>query len=448
LNQVIRTATVFLGLTLAFSAGAALPPGAVATVRSRSDQFLVTGPLPGAAPVAYVDPKLAEATLRLEPAVLVVSCEKIKRALLRTLQAPDRWQGRITLVLRPATPGDQRITVASVRHPEGWQYRLDLPDRVERDQLLQVLVRVLLQEIANRHAAGDPVELPVWLTEGLAAHVRANAPAPLLFEPERAWNQPKLARSYRLPDPLQTVRAQLLTNAPVSFAELGQPNSIPASRWELYQHCAHLFVSELLHLPEGPAGLREMLPLLSQHLNWQFAFLRAFRPRFQSALDVEKWWSVTVVAFVSRDQHAKWPVEAGLLRLEEILRSPVEVRQSTNALPELAEIRLQALIEKIDYPRQRPALQTIVSQLKLLEWTAPPDLLKLVDDYRFALEAYVAKRDRLGGGGDARSASQPAYPLVRATVKQLDLLDELRADFRKFGLTPVATATDPAAPRP
>lgn len=444
----MRTATLFLGLTLACSASDVLPPGSLATVRSRSDQFHVTGPLPGVAPTAYVDPKPGDGKMRLEPAVLVVSCERIKQELLRALNAPDRWQGRINLVLRPVTAGDDRITVASVRHPGGWQYRLELPGRVEHDQLFRVLVRVLLQEMANRHPTGELVELPVWLTEGMAAHLRATAQTPLLFEPERFWTQPKLARSYRMPDPLQAVRERLRTQPALSFAELGQPNDLSASRWELFQSCAHLFVSELLGLPNGRAALQELLQLLPQHLNWQFAFMRAFNSQFKNALEVEKWWSVTVVSFLSRDQHAKWPAAAGLQRLDEILRPTVEVRHSTHALPQRAELRLQALIERMDYPQQRIALQTIVSQLKLLEWTAPPDLLKLVDDYRFALESYVAKRDRLGGGGDAKAASQPAYPLVRATVKQLDLLDVLRGDFKQYGITPVAASSGPATPRP
>ncbi|MBI3191886.1 MAG: hypothetical protein HYZ36_04400, partial [Pedosphaera parvula] len=208
------------------------------------------------------------------------------------------------------------------------------------------------------------------------------------------------------------------------------------------------FLSELLSLPGGQAGMREMLRLLPQHMNWQFAFLRAYQSHFQTALDVEKWWSVTVINFLGRDRHAKWPMEMGLQRLDTILRATVEVH-STNALPQRTEIRLQAFLEQVDYPQQRPALQTIVSQLKMLQWSVPTDLLKLVDDYRFALESYLARRDGLIGPAATSGGSRPAaYPLVRATIKQLDLLDVLRGDFKKYGITPVAAASDRPTQQP
>ena len=252
-----------------------------------------------------------------------------------------------------------------------------------------------------------------------------------------------------MPDPLLAVRKQLHTQPILSYSELGRPDNIRSDRWGLFQGCAHLFVSELLNLPGGPAGMREMLRLLPRHMNWQFAFLSAYQSHFRSALDVEKWWSVTVVNFLGRDQHAKWSVPVGLQRLDEILRSPVEVHLMTNAVPQQTEIRLQNLLEQVDYSRQRPVIQTMMTQLRMLQWSVPPDLLKLVDDYRFTLETYLAKRDGMIAPGGGKGGGPPAaYTLVRDAVKQLDLLDVLRSDFKKYGMAPVTAASGAAGTRP
>src|SRR4051812_39102061 len=63
-------------------------------------QFIVLDPGP---PDIYARPIVSVATnvIYLDPSLLVVSCERIKAALLKQLDASDQWQGKITLQTHP-----------------------------------------------------------------------------------------------------------------------------------------------------------------------------------------------------------------------------------------------------------------------------------------------------------------------------------------------------------
>src|SRR5207245_11226468 len=55
------------------------------------------------------------------------------------------------------------------------------------------------------------------------------------------------------------------------------PDPVPEETWKTFQASAQLFVSQLLLLPAGRATLVEMLYELPNYLNWQSAFLNAYR---------------------------------------------------------------------------------------------------------------------------------------------------------------------------
>ena len=92
------------------------------------------------------------------------------------------------------------------------------------------------------------------------------------------------------------------------------------------------------------------------------------------------------------------------------------------------------------YPQQKESLQKTINQLRALQWNVPPDMLKLVDDYRVTLETYLQKRNKAAGETDVRGGPATGlHPFVRETVAKLELLDVIREDFRKYG--------SPATPR-
>ncbi len=449
-------AGLLLGLMLAGEVGAALPDPMM-TVRSRSDQFVINGVMTIAPKklkhlLPNGKPEPAVTLLELEPPLLAVIADRVKVELLRELGAADKWQGKIFVTIRRAEETDPEVYITSERFNNGWQYQVELPQQIEPAMLARVLVRTLLLELANRSAGDRSAEIPLWLSEGFTAHLLASPEASLNLLPEQPLRDKRfnaLAASVTTRDRVKTdalalVRARLKAVPPLPYADLSLPTSdqLQGEAWETYRSCAHLFVLELLRLKDGRAAMRGMLSALPEYLNWQFAFYRGFNPHFRSPLEVEKWWSVTLLNFTGRDQHLKWTAEASLLRLDEILRAPVAVRAAANALPERAEVKLQWLFTKMKYAQQKEVLQKAVNQLRALQWNVPPDMLKLVDDYRFTLETYLQKRNKVVGETDVKGGpASGMHPFVRETVAKLDLLDVIREDFRKFG----PPATSPTA---
>ena len=144
------------------------------TLRSHSGQFLVRG-LPLAAPLVAVAPTSSVSYVRLDPTLLAVSCEGIKSAMLDELAMKDLWRGKIYIALHPLQDDREPIVVTSLHYADGWNYRLEIPEQVDGAQLVKSVVEVLLLEMANRTARSQQAELPLWLTEGLAAHLQATA---------------------------------------------------------------------------------------------------------------------------------------------------------------------------------------------------------------------------------------------------------------------------------
>ena len=455
----MKRAAILLSLILvgAVAAAAALPDPMM-TVHSRSDQFVVSGVMTIApkklkpAPTNR-EPEPAVTLLELEPPLLAVIAERIKVELLRELGAADKWQGKIFVTVRRPGETDSEVYITSERFQNNWQYRIELPLHIEPARLARTLVRALLLELANRSAGERPAEIPLWLSEGFTAQLLASPEGILSLQPEQPLREKRFntlaaiappARDQVQPDLLAQVRTRLHAAPPLAYADLSMPSDdqLVGDAWETYRGCSHLFVTELLKLKDGRAAMREMLRALPEYLNWQFAFYRGFNAHFRSPLEIEKWWSVTLLNFTGRDQHLKWSAEASLQRLDEILLAPVAVRATAKELPERADVKLQMLFTKMKYAQQKEALQKTINQLRALEWNVPPDMLKLVDDYRMTLETYLQKRSKAAGETDVRGGPATGlHPFVRETVARLELLDDIREDFRKYG----SPAAPPAA---
>src|SRR5438105_1373039 len=91
--------------------------------------------------------------ITLEPALLAVSCERIKQELLRELDMKDQWQGKIFVVLRPARSTNDPISILPEKLGGNWDCRVELPDAVDRNHFMEAIVRACLLEIADRSAA-------------------------------------------------------------------------------------------------------------------------------------------------------------------------------------------------------------------------------------------------------------------------------------------------------
>ena len=416
-----------------FASGQPSPP-VVNFVQSASGQFVVTGP-------AQISPFLpmrgaaADTNLvRLEPALLSVSAERIKDSLRRKLginpNAP--WRGKIFLVLHPAQSPDEDVTIISQPFLNGWNYRVQLPDVLSQTRFLRAMTSVLLLELANRNAPGArAAEIPGWLTDGLSQQLSgAGSPEIILAAPGRLVDglpQNRLVITQRGVDPLADARRVLRDHAALTFDQLSWPTDAQLTGGDggVYRASAELFVSELLGLKNGPACLRAMLAALPGCYNWQTAFQSAFREYFPRPLDVEKWWALQVVSLVAHGPGPRWTPAVSREKLDEILSVPVEVWTASNALPARTEVSLQAIIRNIEPSRQTAILQTKLRDLELAQLRMAAPLAALTDEYRRTVASY------LGQNKEIRQPPWSKHPVpqktsARATLKKLDELDAQR----------------------
>ena len=417
----------------AFAGGQTAPP-IVTSVQSASGQFVVTGP-EQSSPLVHLTGVAANTNLvRLDPAVLSVSAERIKESLRHQLgiEPSAPWQGKIFLVLHPAQSLDETVTITCQPFLDHWNYRVQLPDVLPQISFVRAMTGVLLLELANRNATRERAgEIPAWLTDGLAQQLSANdLPEIILSVPGKLINglpQNRIVATQRGLDPLAGARGVLRDHAALTFDLLSWPTDIQLNGGDdgVYRASAQLFVSELLQLKDGPACLRVMLAALPDCYNWQTAFQSAFRAYFSRPVDVEKWWALQVVSFAANGAGPRWTPAISREKLDEILSVPVAVWTASNALPVRTEVTLQAVIRNFELSRQTAILQIKLRDLEvaLLRMAAP--LAVLTDEYRLAVAGY------LGENKNVRQPPWSKHPLpqktsARATLKKLDELDAQR----------------------
>lgn len=403
-------------------------PAMPVTATSRSGQFIIHGretylPPSGGSLRPVEDNEL----VALRPEVLAVTCERLRTVLNRQLGADDRGGSRVHLYLRRrhATEGRLNIVPQSIR--EGWQYHLELPDSLEWSRLVRVLVEVVLLEQANRgNAADNCVQPPLWLTEGLTELLMNEYGRDLVLE-----SQTTLNRSARRPDPLAPVRAVLAGRNPLGFTDLGLigPEQLSdADRFAFFRASSALLVAELLQDRTDAALLRAFIQQLSQHLNWQTAFLRASDGRFKTLLEVEKWWAVSSANVLSHDPALLWPRARVLSELRLILTETADVRSATNSPSARQTLTLAEVVQTWEFDAQRDVIRRKANQLQLLSIHTPKDLFPLVSECYRTLDTYLSTREGGGKDGDRRmDLALRVKVLAKSTARKLEELDRTAA---------------------
>lgn len=415
-----RRALLCLCLPLAMAVGAL--GGVPVTRTSLSGQFTVTG-IPFDPTSAFGHAGAVDYAL-IEPGSAVVSCERIKTALLRELQIRDQWQGKIYLRLRVRRNDDEAVTVSGQDSPSGWIYVVDLPDLMGRRRFFNVMVQVMLFEIANRGSQrkGVPVEMPKWLEEGLPAHLEAQGGLALIAEPFKGGTADQ-----RLGDSVEALRQRLRERPPLSLDELNWPvagSGVPA---DSFRDSSHLMVRELLKLERGAAHLSEMLFTLHRTLNWQTSFLAAYGAHFQRMVDVEKWWMLTTSIFLGRERGGILLSDDALSQLSRILEVPLDVSVGDAALPAAAKTTLQKVIADGMDLRVDAVLQRRLPRLRNLQFRCPPPVATLVAGYHDALSSYLTQRSSSGATSPEKLRLLPNARLaVKKVIRQLDELDRNR----------------------
>jgi hypothetical protein len=382
-------------------------------------------------------PGAASGFVDLEPALLAIGCERLKEAMLFELGAPDLWKGHIDVMINSALPeGDEPFLVATIR-PGGWSYSLEVPKSAKPDRLLRALVHVMLLEMANRNAGPETAEIPLWLVEGMTAHLRAfNLPTFLVQE-----NKTMLGNRIKL-DALDVVRTHLRNEQALSFQALSWPDTEQADGRtpEIYKDCAQLLVYELLHFKHGRHEMAAFILQLATHRNWQLTFLGAFRSQFTKLLDVEKWWALTCVSFSGNQVVQKWSPEESRKHLQDLLDVPVEVHLAADRLPTAAAITLQEVVQNWDRASETSALERTISGLQILHWHCAPELDALALHYEKALNDYLQQRDHPKILHTPNALRIPA--LKKNLCRELDKLDAQREQLSKQQIAAKAAVTN------
>jgi hypothetical protein len=393
----------------------------------------------------------------LEPPLLAVSCERIKEELLRQLEMRDQWQGKIFVTLHPAWTANDPITIRPEKFGTRWSYGVQMPDAVDRTRIIEAIVRVCLLEIANRNAVGRSSEIPEWLAEGFSQQLLAASEIRLVLPPpaskENGMSINRVSVEYSdAPDrpgrpshklnPLAGAISTLRTNAPLTFDQLSWPTDeqLNGDSADVFRCSSQLLVNELLRMKNGPASMRNMLAELPGYLNWQFAFMDAYRGAFKRPLDVEKWWALELVQFSGRDLLHLWTPEESWNQLDAVFHFPIQV-QIGEGPPMRTEISFQTILRGWSRARQLQVLQKKLVELDLLRMRLSPEYIPIVENYERVLQEYYKKR----------SASTKIFhqggplpdKLLEEALQQLDALDLQRAKMKPE--PPGASATQAAA---
>ncbi len=420
------------------------PPAAVAQIpksdnnftRSISGQFVASGPAQFSELARL--PRVADDTnlVRLEPALLAVSAERMKDSIYHRLEISKAAsaRGTIYLVVHPAQSLDENVTIFSRLTAAGCLYRVELPDVLSDRRLTRAVTGVILLEYANRHAQSRSAEIPAWLTDGLAEEMLAAGSAEtILSVPDKIVNGLPVTRvnaTERNPDPLDQARRVLEKLPALTFEQLTWPTAaqLDGDDGGAYRASAQLFVDDLLKLKSGALQLRTMLESLPRCYNWQTAFQSAFTENFPRPLDLEKWWALQLADFAAHDRGPGWTPAVSRDKLDDILSVPVEMRATSNSLPSHAEISLQTVILNLDFARQQAILQDKLRDLGLAQLRMAPQLAALTDGYRRALAGYLGEPSVLPSGQPRSRHPFTATKKtgVAKTLKKLDALDAQR----------------------
>jgi hypothetical protein len=333
-------------------------PAAVRVPMAGGLGFLITSPPPS--------PSAATDKIPLEPALLVVSCERIKELFLMELGLRDEWVGKVDLIINSSKKEDQEPSLTAIHRPDGWSYELELPKKIQPQILVRAVIQTLLAELVNRRAGTHAAEIPFWLVDGFSAHLQAfNLPTFIIRPNVQSAGYQRLTLKG-----MEDVRAELRQHAPLTFQQLSWPevSDVSGTDEAVYRSCAQLLFESLLQLDDGHASLLRMLDEMPKHLNWQTAFLRAFHSHFARLLDVEKWWGLNCVNFTASDLTAPRTAQECWRKLQEALDVPVEVQVTPTRTPTQARLTLQEVILEWDSDEALAALQRAAQKLQGLQW--------------------------------------------------------------------------------
>jgi len=149
------------------------------------------------------------------------------------------------------------------------------------------------------------------------------------------------------------------------------------------------FLVKLRQLPRGDLRLKQMLAHLTQHLNWQTAFLQAYKPIFHSLLEVEKWWALARIQFIGEGAAEAWPPQRGLDILGQLLSVTLSTRNAPGAPARRVPVSLQQAVRRLALADFVSVARLKQRQLAAVAARLPREVGLLGREYRILLERYL-----------------------------------------------------------
>jgi len=428
-------------------------PSSVPT-RSRSGQFIVLGEssikedlsrnsvlVPGGpqrtVSLTPLRPMDSQGIANLTPALLSVSCERIKGELLRVLKIEDRFNGSIVVRILPEVSRLPPARIFATQYADGWRYTLEFQERVHWTLLVRTTVEALLLEIANRGNPNQLNPIPLWLSEGITTLLIGESSRELVPQMNREFKD--LSRSM---DPLVAIAAKTSGRSPLGFDVMAFPSDSLTSNtnlFQLFQGSSALLVHHLRLLGRGGGSLGSLVFSFNQSLNWQTGFLKTYQAEFQSLLEVEKWWAVQASAFYVQNASRDISTETIDRFLRSILQENVEVARSTNSPVGRRLLRLSDTIEQWPFAAQLPVLERKMTQLRHLSVlgsryfsrrnsaAVDPELRTRFDQVRRlmdVLDPYLRERSNSGNLVKRGDVDPRIRVLVQVTTERLRLMEQ------------------------
>jgi hypothetical protein len=396
------------------------PPGITprVTVTSQSGQFIVYGVDASFPKVSRVIRPVGDNPLvELRPDLAAVTCERVRRAVNLRLGFRDLPGTKVHVRLRPRRKTEGPLSIELTPFSSGWQMTLDTPDSVEWKRLVRALVEVTLLDHAG--AMGKAVRaptVPLWLSEGMDALLEAEFGKDLVVESQTALHHADRRGNPLAPSIAVLAGAELMTFGELSLA--GDAELAEESAYKRFRASSAVLTSLLLESDEGRAFLRDFLGRAPNYLNWQLAFLSAGNRRFNSLLEVERWWAVAGDEVVSREPSTQWPRDRVVRELWNAATESADVRDTTNSPAVRRTYRLSEVIDLWPYGEQRNVLEQKAAQLRVLAAHTPPDLFGIVTDYFQALASYVDSRDNTGKKPDGRMTYEGRAKISASVAKR------------------------------
>ena len=391
-------------------------------IQSRSQQFMVNTSVTRPVTAVASSTNYITTQVVLTSGRLAIIAERIKENFLRQLRLSDQFSGTIYFHIEPFDLEPVKPRIQRIAYRDAWQFRVTLPEQIRADDLVRLITQLLIEEMATRFTQ-KPIEVPIWLVEGMTEIIlRSGGPA--LVPPLHT----RVLTAGVSPDAFVETREMLASQNPVSIGDLSlpEPEHLTGHAWQQYRASSHLLVHELLSRQTGHRQMREFVRQLPRFLNSQMAFMQAFD--FPTLLDAEKWWKVTSISFRSRDRYQRWSQELAMERLEEALRVYLETAKPNSH--DAKSFALQDSLAEVPIAELLPRLNQLIDQLRIVQFNAPPDLARLIRDYHVTLTDFIKQQPKTTGEPARGLPSPDKNGLLSSTRRQLDMLDAIRQDFR------------------